>query len=119
MIPQRGEIIINAVRGLGKAVVDGLVEPDFYGISRQTGALTGMRITKQPFMLVCNQEGDIKELAVPDEMIGKPCLSEDQVKALAAYASTLEGYYGTPQDIEWAIDNDDEIYILQSRPLKI
>ena len=107
------------MRGLGKAVVDGLVEPDFYGISRQTGALTGMRITKQPFMLVCDQRGDIKEIAVPDEMVGKPCLSEDQAKALAAHASALEGYYGTPQDIEWAIDNDDEIYILQSRPLKI
>jgi pyruvate,water dikinase len=117
--PAGGEIIINAVRGLGKAVVDGLVEPDFYGISRQTGALTGMRITKQPFMLVCDQEGDIKEIAVPDELVGKPCLSEDEAKALAAHASTLEGYYGSPQDIEWAIDNNDEIYILQSRPLKI
>jgi pyruvate, water dikinase len=117
--PERGEIIINAVRGLGKAVVDGMVEPDFYGVSRQTGALTEVRITKQPFMLVCDQEGDIKERAVPDEMIGKPCLSEEQVKALAAYASTLEGYYATPQDIEWAIDHDDKIFILQSRPLKI
>lgn len=117
--PERGEIIINAVRGLGKAVVDGLFEPDLYSVSRQTGEITGTRITKQHIMLVCNHEGDIKEIAVPDEMIGKPCLSGEQVKALANYASTLEDYYGKPQDIEWAIDHDDKIYILQSRPLKI
>jgi pyruvate,water dikinase len=115
--PDREEMIINAVRGLGKAVVDGMLEPDYYTISKQTGAITGKRITQQRVMLVCDQDGDIKELPVPEEMIGTPCLSDEQVQALTAYASALERYYGKPQDIEWAIDADDTIYILQSRAL--
>lgn len=28
-----------------------------------------------------------------------------------------ENHYKTPQDIEWAIDSQDDIWILQSRPI--
>lgn len=111
--------IINAVRGLGKAVVDGSLEPDFYSVSRKTGIISEKRITAQPTMLMCNPEGDIEERKVPDELKGKPCLTDEQIQALSDYATALEKYYGKPQDIEWAIDEDDQIYILQSRPLKI
>ena len=31
------------------------------------------------------------------------CLSDDQVRALAALGARVEGYYGAPQDTEWAI----------------
>jgi pyruvate,water dikinase len=30
----------------------------------------------------------------------------------------IERYFGAPQDIEWAIDADGQIFILQSRPLR-
>lgn len=117
--PEKDIKIINAVRGLGKAVVDGVMEPDYYSISRKTGSILEKRITQQQVMLVCNQEGGIEERNVPEEMKGKPCLTDEQIKALSEYASALESYYGGPQDIEWSIDYDDQIYILQSRPLKI
>jgi len=32
-------------------------------------------------------------------------------------ARTLESHFGRPQDIEWAIDEDNKLYILQSRLL--
>ena len=117
--PEKDIKIINAVRGLGKAVVDGSLEPDYYSVSRKTGSILEKRITEQPVMLVCNQEGDIEERIVPDEIKGKQCLTDEQIKALSDYASALEIYYGGPQDIEWAIDHEDHVYILQSRPLKI
>ena len=117
--PGKELMIINAVRGLGKAVVDGLLEPDYYSVAKKTGTIIDQRITQQPTMLICSPEGDIKELIVPDDMKGKPCLTDGQIKTLSDYASALENHYGRPQDIEWAIDHDDQIYILQSRPLKM
>jgi len=117
--PEKNIKIINAVRGLGKAVVDGSLEPDYYSVSRKTGNIMEKRIAEQRAMLVCNQEGDIEERLVPAEMKGRPCLTDEQIKALSDYAAALEGYYGKPQDIEWAIDHNDHIYILQSRPLRI
>ncbi len=38
---------------------------------------------------------------------------------LARQAQEIEKYFQTPQDIEWAVDNRGEIFILQSRALKI
>jgi pyruvate,water dikinase len=38
-------------------------------------------------------------------------------------AKALEDYFGTPQDMEWAISSDltfpDNIFLLQTRPAKI
>ncbi|MGA1399822.1 MAG: PEP/pyruvate-binding domain-containing protein, partial [Phycisphaerales bacterium] len=49
-----------------------------------------------------------------------PCLSDHQLKALAALAKTAERHYGCPQDIEWAVDADladgDNVILLQARP---
>ena len=39
--PEKNIKIINAVRGLGKAVVDGALEPDYYSVSRKTGEHPG------------------------------------------------------------------------------
>ena len=33
-------------------------------------------------------------------------------------AIRIEQHYATPQDIEWAIDTNGEVFILQSRPLQ-
>jgi len=116
--PENDTVIINAVWGLGKSVVDGSAEPDSCIISKKTGAILEKRTAKQQTMLICNPEGDIKEVNVPDEMKDKPSLTDDEIKTLFNYASILENHYGKPQDIEWAIDRSDNIYMLQTRPLR-
>ncbi len=117
--PERDIMIINALRGLGKAVVDGSAQPDYYSISRKDGAITEKQVTSQAVMLVGSPEGGITSRDVPDDVKGKPCLSDEQIMTLYEYGAALERHYGKPQDIEWAIDRDDKIYILQSRPLNI
>ena len=39
----------------------------------------------------------------PAELRDAPCLTDDEIRALAAVARRVEAHYGTPQDIEWAI----------------
>jgi pyruvate,water dikinase len=29
----------------------------------------------------------------------------------------VESHFGSPQDVEWAIDGDGELFVLQSRPV--
>ena len=43
-------------------------------------------------------------------------LGEDQLARLAKVGIDLEARLGGPQDIEWAIQ-DDELFVLQSRPV--
>ena len=44
--------------------------------------------------------------------LGRPAL-----RALAKLAATASAAFGGPQDIEWAIDHDGTVWLLQSRPI--
>lgn len=117
--PDNDTIIINALRGLGKAVVDGAYPPCSYLVSHATGLVRETRPVHQTTMLVCTPAGDIREAAVPAELRDAPCLTDAQLRTLSEYAAALEKHYRKPQDIEWAIDQNDQISVLQSRPLKV
>jgi pyruvate,water dikinase len=117
--PESGVVLINAVWGLGTSVVDGTEMPNFYSVMRETGAIAERQIPEQQNMAVCTIEGDIQDVGVPDGLKNRPCLTDDQVAMLFKYAVALEKHYGCPQDIEWAIDLDNQIFILQSRPLRM
>ena len=43
-------------------------------------------------------------------------MSDEELAALRDIACKVEGHYGKPQDIEWAIDQSGKIFLLQSRP---
>ncbi len=111
-------IIINAAWGLGKSVVDGTVTPQTYIVSRPNMVIQEKRLTEQSSMLICSPGGAIAEALVPEAARNTSCLNDDQIHTLSGHAVALERYYGKPQDIEWAVDRDDRIYILQSRTLK-
>lgn len=42
-------------------------------------------------------------------------ISDEQLKTLISEAARIQAFYGRPQDIEWAIGPDNNVYILQSR----
>ncbi|MBI4685694.1 MAG: hypothetical protein HY755_10900 [Nitrospirae bacterium] len=116
--PEKDKLIINAVWGLGKSVVDGTATPHSFIAERGTGNILDKKIPEQQAMLLCTEEGDIKAVDVPDEIKNMPCLNDEEIKLLTGYADIIEKHYGSPQDIEWVIDQNNQLYILQSRPLR-
>ncbi len=112
-------IIINAVRGLGSYAVDGAVKPNIYLVSRKADVILEKDESRQKVMLILNPDGGVEERKVSKEIISQSCLSNKQILNLAKYAIKLEEHYKKPQDIEWAIDQDDHLYILQTRPLRV
>ncbi len=118
--PKSNKIIINAVHGLGKCVVEGTTTPEIYVVSKDSSfTIAEKKIPIQKTMLFCTLDGEIQQIPLSEEIKGKPCLSEQQVKELANYAVSIEKHYGFPVDIEWAIDGDGNPYILQARRLRI
>ncbi|MBM4294598.1 MAG: phosphoenolpyruvate synthase [Deltaproteobacteria bacterium] len=113
-------ILISAVWGLGPYAVEGVITPDTYQIAKDE-ALTMVKTEVPPktVQLVSNPQGGLMEIPVPPEMQDKPCLSPEQVKALAGYALKLEEHYRTPQDVEWSLDRQGRLLILQTRPLRL
>ncbi|MDR2551143.1 MAG: phosphoenolpyruvate synthase [Desulfobulbus sp.] len=113
-------ILINAVWGLGPYAVDGVITPDAYSVTKDAGLILQEKIVAaKPVQLRLNIEGGVEERPVPEDMQKAPCLSDDQIRVLAGYGAALERHYKCPQDVEWALDPDGQLLILQSRPLKI
>ena len=46
-----------------------------------------------------------------------PWLIDAEATTLAETGMRLEHHFGAPQDIEWSIDRDGRLYVLQSRPI--
>ncbi len=113
-------IIISAVFGMGRAVVEGLATPAMYRVSRHPSFnIAAVKTQAQTDMLVSRNNGDIEKIPLPQSLRTRPCLSDEHIKTLAKYAIAIEEHYLRPQDIEWAVDKDGKVFILQTRPLMI
>ena len=114
---RRDTIFLNAVHGLAKSVVDGTVTPDLWVISRDEPLTIKKReIHDKGQKAVCLPEEGVR--LESDEQGTEPALTNDQALHLARIALALESHFQGPQDIEWCIDHDGRIWVLQSRPLK-
>ncbi|MBF0505318.1 MAG: hypothetical protein HQL09_00630 [Nitrospirae bacterium] len=115
-----GTVIINSAWGLGTSVVEGLTDADFYRIRKgPVPVIADERCGKKASMVVSREGGGITTAGVPDAMAGKSSLSSEQALELGRQAEDIENYFRQPQDIEWAIDKQGKIFILQARPLRI
>jgi pyruvate,water dikinase len=113
-------ILINAVWGLGPYAVDGVVIPDVYTVSKDERLpILEKNVSCKPVQLVLNRTGGVEERPVATEQQNAACLNDEQIRQLAGYGVALEKHYRCPQDVEWALDPDGTLLILQSRPLKI
>lgn len=111
----RDELVIEGAFGLGEVVVGGLVEPDTYGVDRQSLTLRGLRVGHKNMRIVSGPDGDQVE-SLEGEAGWRRVLSDDEVGAIAAIGMEIEAHYDAPQDIEWCYV-DGELFIVQSRPI--
>lgn len=109
------EIMIDAGFGLGELLVQGMITPDDFVVDKGTLEIKDRNVNTQDNMMVY-QNGETIEVEVPGEKKSQPALNDEQIKQLAQLAKKIEDHYQTPQDIEWALEND-KLYILQSRPI--
>src|SRR3954470_12691323 len=82
---------VDAALGLGEALVSGLVNPDTFKV----------------------RDGEVIDRHKQHE---RATLTDAQAVRLAQLGRKIEAHFGTPQDIEWCLV-DDDFYIVQSRPI--
>jgi pyruvate,water dikinase len=122
----RSVVAIEGTWGLGSALVSGDVTPDAWVISKVTGEITARRVSPKvkihgytpnggaaspspsPESPAAPGErggvmGRVTVRDTPDDLREAPCLTDEEIRALAAVARRVEAHYGTPQDIEWAV----------------
>jgi pyruvate,water dikinase len=115
-----GQIVIEAVHGLGEAAVSGLVTPDMYVIDKASLVIVDRSESEQEQELVRDPAGGGLHpnvwRAVPPERRRKEKLSDAQAAELARLGVRVEAHYGAPQDIEWAWA-EGAFWLLQARPV--
>jgi len=90
-VTHANELVIEAIVGLGEALVSGKVTPETFVVSKETLTLQSRS--------------------------GGASVPADIVFSVAALSRDIEKHYGRPQDIEWAWA-EGKLYVLQSRNIK-
>lgn len=116
---RRDVILVNAAWGLGVSAVDGSSSTDYYEVHKPDRRVAATRIAHKPTFLAIDEGGKLVEQSVREEIRDKPCLTTEQLLALAEYGLVMEEHYGTPLDIEWALDRNGRLIVLQGRPLNL
>ncbi len=117
-------VFINAAWGLGETVVQGAVNPDeFYvykpNLAAGRPAILRRSLGEKAIRMIYDDDGETAVKVVETEPGARSrfALDDTQVEELARYGMAIEGHYGRPMDIEWALDGEDGLlYILQARP---
>ena len=116
----RSKIVVESSWGLGEMVVSGEVTPDNYLLDKVMMSVVTSVISDKHEELVPTGRGTIVRREVEAERRNSPSLSDAELLAVARLAKAAEKHYGTPQDVEWAIDADlpagSNVLLLQSRP---
>ena len=113
----RSAIYLEAALGLGEGVVRGDVPTDRYWVGKTSRQLEREEIAvKDRAHRFDAAGGDVRLMAVDPHQGAKPCLTHPEALALALLGGEVEDAFGAPMDIEWAIDQARDVFLLQARP---
>jgi pyruvate,water dikinase len=118
------ELIIEANFGLGESVVSGKSSPDQFFVQKlKNGALKirnkrigTKKLASYPTSIPDNSGVDY--ISLSNDLNQQSSLLDSEILNLAKLGLEIEkSFKFYPQDIEWAIDQEKKIYILQTRPV--
>jgi phosphohistidine swiveling domain-containing protein len=112
----RHHSVIDASPGLGEAVVSGAVNPDEFVVDSASGVVLERRIGDKRVLVRARTGGGVERIEQQDGE-GLPTLTDEQVVALTDVGQQVQDRFGSPQDIEWAVDGSGRLWLTQARPI--
>jgi pyruvate,water dikinase len=117
--PKRPAVLISSAPGLGVNISMGIASADEYLVSRQSPhRVLERRLSRKVHRLESAGGGGLTEIPVASERQLEDSITDPEAGRLAQMGLAIERYFGRPQDIEWAIDGEGKIFVLQARPLR-
>ncbi len=116
--PESENLSIHSIWGLGELLVAGKTSADVIGISREPEPEVVIRkYGAKPRQMIFSSNHKTEIVPVDHPRILAPSLDDACALTLARWGMKLESHFGQPQDIEWCLDNQANLFLLQSRPL--
>jgi pyruvate,water dikinase len=111
-------VLITAGFGAGQGVVDGRSDVDTYRLDADARMVE--REVKDKRSTVVRDPDRPGETVLAELSAGegsRPVLSDAQAELVARQALAAAAWRGAPVDVEWALDRDGELFLLQARPI--
>ncbi len=113
----RDRLVIEGAFGLGEAVVSGSVSPDRYIVLKDGLHIDRREVHRKELAIVSLPGGGTETRELSEAEGRRPVLSDEEVREVAALGVRIEEHYGSPQDTEWAFNEEGSAWMLQSRPV--
>jgi pyruvate,water dikinase len=112
---------LSSTFGLGVEVVAGTAAADFFLVEREPAGQVRERHIARKDSAVVNVHGvpGTSTRTLPDRQRLAPSVADSSIRGLAALGLAVERHFGEPQDIEWAEDEQGQLWVLQARPLAV
>ena len=95
------EIVIEGSYGLGESVVSGAINPDDFIIDKKTMKVEEKRLSRKTIEYIRDSKtGKTIHVDVPEDKQKTPCVTDQEILALAELAKHIETHYGKSMDIE-------------------
>ena len=118
--PKSDVLWITATRGLGLDVASGRAPADLMVVSRKRPhPVLEQNIVRKEEQIALRTEGGVTRQPVPSELANHPSLSATHLQSLSEWAIRIEDHFGCPQDVEWVLDEEGKLWVVQSRPLTL
>ena len=111
----RSRTYIEAAYGLGEGVVRGDVAVDRFWVNKSSAEVDTCIARKDFAHRFDPGTQSVRLLSVDPLDAQRPALSDEEARALADLALRIEADFARPMDIEWAVDEDRQIFLLQAR----
>lgn len=111
-----GTLLVNAWWGLGEAIARGEADGDLYWVRKDSGRCLAMQPGSARTRLILDpMRAGTVEIPLPPDVLGLPCLDEQDLGRLAELARELERATGRAQDVEFGFDRDGRLVLFQAR----
>ncbi|NIA08415.1 MAG: hypothetical protein GWP10_01230 [Nitrospiraceae bacterium] len=118
--PERDTLLISATWGLGVPVVSGEAATDRFVVSRRPPyKVKELDLVHKETEVLSEEGGGTSVHALSGDMEDQVCLGNKDVMQAAETGIIIEKFFKRPQDIEFAINRQGQLVILQTRPLAI
>ena len=118
--PKSDLLWITATRGLGVDIASGRAPADLFVISRKRPhRVLEQNIALKDDQVILREDGGLLRQSVPGERASSASLSPEQLQSLSDWAIRIESHFGCPQDVEWALDEEGKLWVVQSRSLAL
>lgn len=112
------EVVVNSLYGAGEGLVGAGLEADTYVVAKDSLEVQ-QRLVEKKVKLVRSAGGrsGLERVSVPEEQRDGSSLDEDSVRTLARVGLSLESWRRRPLDIEFCLDAEGSLWLLQARPI--